>query len=348
MRNPIFRNYRTTMLYGVCVTAMIITQTLVVHYIYGLALRYACLDAAVCNLMFALCLLPLWYPVYFNRKNATVWYSYIINNILHAAIFLLLSTGSSYLLLQWLMETNSSYIKFLYSSISWKILEGILLYIIVLLVYDLLIHIEQLKERAVNEIRLQRLLKDGELNLLKSQINPHFLFNSLNSVNALILTAPKQAGEMLIALSDYLRYTVLSTKNETNTLENELKNIERYLAIEKLRFGEKLSFHFESEESALHCKIPSMLLQPLFENAIKHGVYESISAVGITAKTFLENGSLHIEISNDFDNDNRSSHKGSGTGLKNVAERLRLTYGNDAFLQTKIEGNKFIATVVIK
>ncbi|MCL2097209.1 MAG: LytTR family transcriptional regulator [Bacteroidales bacterium] len=148
MRNPLFRNYQAAMLYGVCVVVMITIQTLVVHYIYGLAIGYACLDAAVFNLSFAFFLLFLWYPVYFNRKSATLWYSFITNNILIAALFLLFSIGVGYLLLQWLMETDSVYMHFLNSSISWKILEGILVYIIGLLAYYLLMYIEKLNESA--------------------------------------------------------------------------------------------------------------------------------------------------------------------------------------------------------
>jgi len=148
MRNPLLRNYQAIMLFCVCMAGFIVIQTLIVHYIYGLAFGYACLDASVFNLFFAFFLIPLWYPVYFNRRSSTVWYSYITNNMLLAALFVLLSVGSSYLLLQWLMETNPAYVEFLHSSIPWKIIEGLLVYIIIMLVYQLLIHIEKLKERA--------------------------------------------------------------------------------------------------------------------------------------------------------------------------------------------------------
>ena len=157
MRNPLFRNYQAIMLFGVCMLVFIIIQTLIVHYIYGLALGFACLDAAVFNLIFAFFLIPLWYPVYFNRRGSTVWYSYITNNILLAALFLLLSTGSGYLFLQWLMETNTVYMDFLYNSIPWKIIEGLLVYIIIMLVYQLLIHIERLKERAEKQTPAEKL-----------------------------------------------------------------------------------------------------------------------------------------------------------------------------------------------
>jgi len=148
MRNPLFRNYQAAMLYCVCMMVFIVIQTLVVHYIYGLTFGYACLDAAVFNLSFAFFLVPLWYSVHFNRRGSTVWYSYITNNILLAALFLFLSIGSSYLLLQWLMENNAAYMDFLNNSIPWKIIEGLLVYIIILLMYQLLMQFEKLNERA--------------------------------------------------------------------------------------------------------------------------------------------------------------------------------------------------------
>ena len=157
MRNPLFRNHQAVMLYGVCVTVFIVMQMLIVHYVYGLALGYACLDAVVFNLTFAMFLIPLWYPAYFNRKSVTLWYSYITNNILLAALFLFCSTGSSYLLLQWLMESDTEYLQFLYSSIPWKIIEGILIYIIIMLVYQLLMQIERLNEQAKKRLPAESL-----------------------------------------------------------------------------------------------------------------------------------------------------------------------------------------------
>ena len=198
-----------------------------------------------------------------------------------------------------------------------------------------------MNEKAVNEIRLNRLLKDGELNLLKSQINPHFLFNSMNSVNSLIIKNPEQAQKMLVALSDYLRYAVLATNSQYSHIAGEMENIARYLSIEQLRFGDKLHYEPDIDPSALSVEIPAMLLQPLFENAIKHGVYESLDTVRIVTKITKDSQYLNIELSNDFDEEGVSQKKGSGTGLQNIRERLRLLYGTSAAMQTKAEHGVF-------
>jgi LytS/YehU family sensor histidine kinase len=246
-----------------------------------------------------------------------------------------------------LLGNDPEYAAFLKFSFLWKIIEGVLFYIVIILVYHICVYIERLNEKASNEIYLNKLVKDSELNLLKSQINPHFLFNGLNSVNALILKSPLQAQEMLIALSDYLRYTVSSIRKEISNLQEEIENIERYLSIEKLRFGEKLIYEFAIDPGCLSLRIPSMLLQPLFENAVKYGVYESTENVSILALARKEGDHLLFEISNDFDPENVKQRKGSGTGLKNTGERLRLFYGALASFRTRIEKGRFIVTLTI-
>jgi sensor histidine kinase YesM len=119
-----------------------------------------------------------------------------------------------------------------------------------------------------------------------------------------------------------------------------MANIRRYLDIEKVRFGEKLQFGFKLEGSCRNHKIPVMLLQPLFENAIKHGVYESTEQVSIEMDCEYKEGYLEITIVNDFD-PNARPRKGSGIGLNNIRELLRLLYKNDKLLKTKVEGTRF-------
>jgi len=176
--------------------------------------------------------------------------------------------------------------------------------------------------------------------MLKSQINPHFLFNSLNSISSLTITNPEKARDMVIKLSDFLRYSVSTNTSRFTTLQNELANIQRYLEIEKVRFGDKLQFEFILEGTCKDHLIPIMLLQPLFENAIKHGVYESIEKVKIEMDCKYTSGYLEIVIWNDFD-PNAHARKGTGLGLNNIRERLRLLYKTDTLLKTSVEGTKF-------
>jgi len=344
-KNPVFGNYRSRLLYAGIWTLLCIGQAFVVH-LSGLAFGYAFVDSVVFNLIFATLLLPLWYPIRFNPWTGRNWYAHLV----------VLSVLSIAVLTCWLLLASSighlvglgqlDYLHFLQNALWWRWIQGLLYYIVMVLVYYLCIYVERLNEQAANEIHLHKLIKDGELNLLKSQINPHFLFNSLNSVNALILKQPEQAQKMLVALSDYLRYAVQSTQRVYACLADEMENIRRYLSIEQLRFGEKLQYEVQIGPNCLDLAIPAMLLQPLFENAVKHGVYESLQTVRIFVSITKEGEHLHLVLCNNYDTDGVSAKKGSGTGLHNTRERLRLLYGPAAAMQLRAEQGLF--TVEIK
>lgn len=322
-------------------------QTGIVHSVTGLSTVSATADSFIFNFVFACLSLFLWYPICYIRWKNNAWYCNLFIHIILAGLLLTVWSVAGYAGMYFLSGGDRLYVDFLNASLYLRFIEGLFFYVLTVLVFYIFMYIDKLNETVDNEIRLNRLIKDGELNLLKSQINPHFLFNSLNSVNAMIIRVPEQAGEMLVALSDYLRYTVLSTKKEKSTLSEEIGNIERYLSIEKLRFGERLNYEFDTEPECLGEEIPTMLLQPIFENAVKHGVYESVDAVWIRTVIKRSDNCLLIRTENDYDPENSGERKGSGTGLKNVKERLNLTYGTDAFLQTESGDGRFVVLLKI-
>jgi len=187
-------------------------------------------------------------------------------------------------------------------------------------------------------------LRNAQLNALKSQINPHFLFNSLNSIASLTITNPEKAHQMIIALSDFMRYSLQKNMEEMVTLDTELQNISLYLSIEKIRFGEKLTYNFEIEETCKYHHLPNLILQPIFENAIKYGVYETSDSVEIKLRaTKIENG-MNLLIVNNFDPEAVSS-RGNGVGLMNVRERLRIIYGSSQLLAAKRNSNEFEVSI---
>ncbi|MDR1171645.1 MAG: histidine kinase [Bacteroidales bacterium] len=344
--NPIFENYRSRMIYAGIWMFIAVMQTVVVYMSTDLPFGGVLVDTAVFCLLLICSLIPLWYPVRFNHWERRTWRFNLAAHFSLACVvisfWLLVDYGLCYLI----GPDNAGYLHYLKTSLWWKALDGLFLYIVAILAYYLYIYVEQLNEKAANEIRLNRLVKDGELNLLKSQINPHFLFNSMNSVNSLIIRDPEQAQRMLAALSDYLRYAVLSTNRVYSCVADEMENIARYLSMEQLRFGDRLLYEPDIDPACLHVEIPAMLLQPLFENAMKHGVYESLETVRIMAKIAKDRQYLNIELSNNFDEDGVSQKKGSGTGLKNIHERLRILYGTSATMQEKAEHGVF--TVMLK
>jgi LytS/YehU family sensor histidine kinase len=226
------------------------------------------------------------------------------------------------------------------------LISGTFFYLLLVLVYYLVIYYLNLQEKTKAEGRLNEIVRESELNLLKSQINPHFLFNSLNSISALTITNPEQAREMTIKLSDFLRYSVSMGNSRFSTLGKEMEHIRKYLDIEKVRFGTKLQYTFTIDEACLNCEIPVMILQPLYENAIKHGVYESTGEVMVQTTTRTVDGYLEILIINDFE-PGAPSRKGTGIGLANIRERMKLIYKDEQLLTTQVKGNKFEVHLIL-
>jgi two-component system, LytTR family, sensor kinase len=188
------------------------------------------------------------------------------------------------------------------------------------------------------------LLKEAELFKLRQQLQPHFLYNSLNSINALILIAPDKAQEMIGKLSDFLRSSVKRESEDTLPIAEELLYIDSYLAIESVRFGDRLKVHIEKEytDDAL---IPPFLLQPILENAIKFGLYGNTGNVEITIHIGLEGPILSITVMNPYDADSQPP-KGTGFGLEGIQRRLYLLYARTDLLETHRDEHYF--TTILK
>jgi LytS/YehU family sensor histidine kinase len=181
---------------------------------------------------------------------------------------------------------------------------------------------------------------------LRQQLQPHFLFNSLNSISALITIQPAQARKMIQQLSDFLRGTLKREDNQWISLEDELQHLQLYLDIEKVRFGHRLNTTMIKEETTGKLQLPSMLLQPLVENAIKFGLYDTTEPVTISVVAAQENNYLVITIQNPFDPETSSPKQGTGFGLSSVQRRLYLLFARNDLLHTRHTDNQF--TTVIK
>ncbi|MEO7144289.1 MAG: histidine kinase [Bryobacteraceae bacterium] len=208
------------------------------------------------------------------------------------------------------------------------------------LLYELAaaLHYVALAIQASREAEL--LARDAELRALKAQINPHFLFNSLNSISALTAIDPERAREMCIRLSDFLRSTLRLGDKATVTLGEELALLKAYLDIEQIRFGARLRVHEQVEPDCLDAQLPPLLLQPLVENAIKHGIATLVDGGAIEIDARQSEGLLRVVIENDFDPDS-PARRSSGVGLPNVRSRLRARYGPDALVEVKVRNNRF-------
>lgn len=177
----------------------------------------------------------------------------------------------------------------------------------------------------------QQRLNEARLAALKSQINPHFLFNTLNSVSSLIRTNPEEARNVVYKLSSILRRLLRKTDN-LSPLREELSFIDNYMAIEMVRFGDKLRFRKEIDPDTLDMLVPSMLLQPIIENSIKHGLSSKIDGGVIWVRSRLENARLHLTVEDDgvgIPEAKLATLFEQGIGVSNVNERLKVLFGND-------------------
>lgn len=269
----------------------------------------------------------MWYPYEYYRSKDSKTVNLIINHLSIMVFAGFIWIGASYNILNWFSGNNEGYKKFLYESLLFRGISGFFYYSIIVLIYYILSYYQNLQEKISNESKLRELLRTAELNFLKSQINPHFLFNSLNSISSLTLNEPGKARDMIIKLSDFLRYVVSQPENKPVPLSHEIENIKRYLEIEKVRFGSKLEFQFSIPLECANCLIPVLILQPLYENSVKHGVYESVTPITIITEVRLADDFFEISISNNFES-GVVEKKGAGIGIKNIKERLRLMFNN--------------------
>ncbi|SFV27241.1 sensor histidine kinase [Thermoflavifilum thermophilum] len=209
-------------------------------------------------------------------------------------------------------------------------------------------HARRMDEQAhrMREEEIQKLARDAELYKLEQQLQPHFLFNCLNSVYALIGKHPEQAREMVIQLADFLRGTLRKEQKPLLSLNEELKQIQLYLSIEKIRFGHRLTPVLDIPEDTLSCQLPALLLQPLLENAIKFGLYGNADQVEIRIEARRLPGQLMITINNPFD-ETLLDQSGTGFGLKSVSRRLYLIYGMHGLLKIQSTDHQFSVTCLI-
>lgn len=187
------------------------------------------------------------------------------------------------------------------------------------------------RERERRQAQFEVLAREAELTAIKAQLQPHFLFNALNSTLALIEHDPREAKQMLIRLSSLLHSVFDRLDEPLVPLDRELETIHEYLNIERIRFGDRLTFSIEAEGTARQTPIPPFLLQPLVENAVKHGIEPSSrpGAVRITAR--LDNGRLRLCVADTGSGINGTDPVGHGRGLALTRQRLESVYGAPAF-----------------
>jgi LytS/YehU family sensor histidine kinase len=221
---------------------------------------------------------------------------------------------------------------------------GALLYGLLAAINYLAIESGRARSAERRELESKLMAQDAELRMLRTQIDPHFLFNSLNSVSALTSRDPQRAREMTVRLAGFFRRSLGLAAHRKITLAQEMELIRDFLAIEKVRFGERLVTEEALEKGALDCLVPPMIIQPLVENAIKHGIGHLTEGGLLLVAAWRDGPRLSITVSNDVDPDAPAARRG-GIGLSNVRQRLACAYPNEADIEWKREGDTFTVEI---
>ncbi len=225
---------------------------------------------------------------------------------------------------------------------------GLLMYWFIVLVNHTLQSYRKSREGELQTSRLQTQLAEAQLDALKTQLHPHFLFNTLNAISVLIQKSPESAQKMLTLLSDLLRITLDHTGVQEVPLKDELDFLERYIQIQQVRFGDRLEVKMEIDSNALNAKVPNLVLQPLVENAIEHGVAKraGVGLVRVAAKR--TDSRVRLEIQDNGAGVQVGNGKKEGVGLSNTRARLIQLYGeHQQFELTSLAGKGTIARIEI-
>lgn len=217
---------------------------------------------------------------------------------------------------------------------------GVPLYLLAAALHYLILALEKSQEAERRELEARLRTREAELRALKAQIDPHFLFNALNTVSALIGSDPAAARRMTILLAEFLRRSLRLGSREEIPLGEELAHASSYLAVERARFGDRLRIEEHVDEACLRCRVPSLILQPLVENAVRHGIAQLLEGGAIRIEARRSEGLLHLAVENPCDPDHRPP-RGEGVGLANVAARLRALHGRQAGTAAVAEEGSF-------
>lgn len=342
-RHPFISNPRLSVYYGLFWLTASVVMVLVATLVNGMSFGIAMTEVFTFLILFAIVGAAIWYVIKFSTLEDNSVLRIILAHLIAASIIVFIWMYIGVVFIKVLHPNPQEWME---NEMLNRASIGYGMYIGYVVFFYAVNYYYGYKDKVKNESKLKALVKEAELHALKSQINPHFLFNSLNSISSLTMTDPERAQEMVINLSQLMRYSLKHEQDEKVAFQQELDNNKLYLSIEKVRFGKKLNPVFAIEEDCLKAEIPNMILQPLYENAIKYGVYEATETVDIITHCHSSENQLVVTISNTYDK-NVQSKKGEGIGLRNIRDRMQVIYGNPHLLKIENKNNEFTVTLTI-
>lgn len=309
----------------------------------GFTWQLAWTDSAVSNLKLVALCFALSYTLRYYRPNEMRSLYLIPWVIALAAIWLWVVKKG----IAWFVKDDPAYLEFLSNTLVVRYCIGVLLTGCFVLLYWVWYYISTRQEDENRRMSIEKLARETELYTLRQQLQPHFLFNTLNSISALVGSKPAEAKRMVQQLSDFLRGTLKKDDRQSVSFADELQHLQLYLDIEKVRFGHRLKTEVQADEQCTYLMLPSLLLQPIVENAVKFGLYDTTEEVTIRITARKEDHYLVISVENPFDPLTAKPRQGTGFGLQSVNRRLYLLFARTDLLQTQTRDDQFIATVRI-
>ncbi|MEO5562600.1 MAG: histidine kinase [Chitinophagaceae bacterium] len=336
MNASLFSVRRFLIIFSIAWLVLMINHALILQW-FGLSWEAAVVDSLISNsFLFLICLLLL---------NTFRYYAPAMGQYLSVLGMCLLFSVVWVFATRWLLDLVLSHYEnysiFLHRSLIIRFSIAFLILGIVTMMAIIWFNWQDQQKNETRKSDAEKLAKEAELFKLRQQLQPHFLFNSLNSINALIAASPQEARKMVQQLSDFLRGSIRKEDNQFITFAEELEYLQLYLEIEKVRFGYRLKTDTVVSEEALTWKMPSLLLQTLMENAIKFGLYGTRGEVLISLHAAVDNNHLVVRIENPFDPDMQMP-KGTGFGLKSVRRRLYLLFGRNDLMEINQTENAFV------
>lgn len=326
--HPILSNFRRLLLY---LSAWGPVSAILIYLfasIGGLTWGRATALAIPLCLYYAIVCLSAWYSCRNSpAANSAAWLKHFAAALIMSLLWVAVARGLA-IALSSFFQTFSGLDKQVVRLNPLLLGSGVFLYLLVVALFYILLSNEVAHEAARREIEAQSLARESELKALKTQVNPHFIFNCLNSISALTSSDPATAREMCIRLAEFLRKTLGLGERSQIPLQEELELVHAYLSVEKMRFGARLKLEEDVEPAVLVYSVPPLLLQPLVENAIRHGI--ATLTEGGWIRLEIKNGEpgvLAIRVENNFDPE-APRRAGANIGLKNVRQRVDATYAS--------------------
>jgi len=305
--------------------------------------RAAAIALPLC-MVYAFVCLSAWYMCrYIPAENSASWLAHLVAAVVASFLWIAVARSLALALTNFPTFTGVDQ----QAARAYPVLfgSGVLLYLLTVALYYILLSNQAASDAEKREVEARVLARESELKALKTQVNPHFIFNCLNSISALTSSDPARAREMCVLLGEFLRKTLGLGEKAMIPLREELSLLQSYLAVEQIRFASRLKVEENTAPEALDSLLPPLLLQPLVENAVRHGVAQMTEGGLVRIEIRQpEPENLEIAIENSFDPD-APRRKGAGIGLRNVRQRLDASYGSRAKFDVRTNHNRFVVSL---